>query len=237
MRGRRDAAASRRAALFLDRDGTIIRDTGYLDRAGGVDLLPGAREALRRARRTHRLFLFSNQSGVSRGYFTWKQVDAVNRRLFRLLGQGTRIFDACCMAAEHPDAPAVYRKPSPRFILECIDQFALEPAACWMIGDRLSDLQAGLRAGIRAALVAPGDTADPALAACVRAHAVPVFATLAACIAAIQASCEANQKPAAGTVPPVTPSAWTARSRGSRRSACSATRGRCASAARPSGPG
>ena len=186
MRGRRDAAASRRAALFLDRDGTIIRDIGYLDRAGGVDLLPGAREALRRARRTHRLFLFSNQSGVSRGYFTWAQVAAVNRRLSRLLGDGGRLFDACCMAAEHPDAPAVYRKPSPGFILECIDQFALDPAACWMVGDRLSDLQAGLRAGVRAALVTSGGAIDPALAGYLRSHAVPAFASLADCIAAIQ---------------------------------------------------
>ena len=186
MRGKRETAAPRRAALFLDRDGTLIRDMGYLDRAAGVELLPGAREALRRAHRTHRLFLFSNQSGVSRGYFTWAQVDAVNRRLFRLLGDGGHLFDACCMAAEHPDAPAVYRKPSPRFILECIDQFALDPGACWMVGDRQSDLQAGLRAGVRAALVTNGGAPDPALAGFLRAHAVPSFASLADCIAAIQ---------------------------------------------------
>ena len=186
MRGGAEAARLRRGALFLDRDGTIIRDAGYLARAEGVELLPGVRAALRRAHRTHRLFLFSNQSGVSRGYFTWAQVDAVNRRLFRLLGNGERLFDACCMAAEHPDAPAVYRKPSPRFILECIDQFALDPGACWMVGDRLSDLQAGLRAGVRAALVTSGGAIDPALADYLRSHAVPAFASLAECIAAIQ---------------------------------------------------
>jgi D-glycero-D-manno-heptose 1,7-bisphosphate phosphatase len=182
MRGRRDTAAPRRAALFLDRDGTLIRDRGYLDRADGVELLPGAREALRRAHRTHRLFLFSNQSGVSRGYFTWAQVDAVNRRLFRLLGNGERLFDACCMAAEHPDAPAVYRKPSPRFILECIDQFALDPGACWMVGDRLSDLQAGLRAGIHAALVTNGKPVEEPLAEYLRRHAIPAYTSLAAFI-------------------------------------------------------
>ena len=186
MRGGAEAARLRRGALFLDRDGTIIRDAGYLARAEGVELLPGVRAALRRAHRTHRLFLFSNQSGVSRGYFTWAQVDAVNRRFFRLLGNGERLFDACCMAAEHPDAPAVYRKPSPRFILECIDQFALDPGACWMVGDRLSDLQAGLRAGVRAALVTSGGAIDPALAGYLRSHAVPAFASLADCIAAIQ---------------------------------------------------
>ena len=184
MRNSRDATALRRAALFLDRDGTIIHDAGYLDCPDGVELLPGAREALHRAHRTHRLFLFSNQSGIGRGYYTWKQLDAINRRLFKLLG-GKYLFDAVCMAAERPDEPSAYRKPSPRFILECIDQFELNPNACWMIGDRLSDLQAGLRAGVQAALVTSGNAPDPALAGYLRAHALPSFDSLADCVAAI----------------------------------------------------
>ncbi|NLF22973.1 MAG: HAD-IIIA family hydrolase [Lentisphaerae bacterium] len=174
-------------ALFIDRDDTIIRDACYLDRPEGVVLLPGARRALQRARRTHRLFLFSNQSGIGRGYYGWEQADAVNARMFRLLGIGDPLFDAVCMAPESPGRPAVYRKPSPRFILECIDQFALDPDACWMVGDRLSDIQAGLRAGIRAALVTHGNPVAPELADYLRAHAVPVYPTLGDCVAAIQA--------------------------------------------------
>ncbi len=179
MRKASKPLVERRGALFLDRDDTIIRDARYLDRVEGVELLPGVREALRRARRTHRLFLFSNQSGVSRGYFTWEQVDAVNERLLSLLGQGDGLFDAACMAAEHPDVPAVYRKPSPRFILECIDQFGLDPDACWMVGDRLSDVQAGVRAGIHAALVTNGKPVEEPLAEYLRLHALPSYASLA----------------------------------------------------------
>ncbi len=187
MRSGSESRSVRRGGIFIDRDDTIIVDARYLDNPDGVILLPGVRAALHRAARTHRLFLFSNQSGVSRGYFTWQQVDAVNARMFALLGGGEKLFAATCMAAESPGEPGVYRKPSPRFILECIDQFALDPGACWMVGDRLSDLQAGIRAGIRAALIAPPDRpADEGLSAYVRRHAIPVYATLAAFLKTIR---------------------------------------------------
>ncbi|MDD5708605.1 MAG: HAD-IIIA family hydrolase [Kiritimatiellae bacterium] len=171
----------RRAALFLDRDGTVIADEGYLAAAPGVRLLPGVRRALQLARRTHRLFLFSNQSGISRGYFGWSDVDAVNRRMLKLLRLPEPVFDAVCMAPEHPGEPAVYRKPSPRFILESIAQFDLDPGQCWMLGDRLSDLQAGARACIRSALIAGSRQALPDdLAAYVQTHGVPVYPSVLA---------------------------------------------------------
>jgi D-glycero-D-manno-heptose 1,7-bisphosphate phosphatase len=61
-----------------------------------------------------------------------------------------------CVAPEHPDQPSVYRKPSPRFILECIERYQLDPRTCWMIGDRRTDWQAGLNAGIRSCAVRSG---------------------------------------------------------------------------------
>ena len=172
------------SALFLDRDGTLIHDTGYLSDPSGVLLLPGVRRALRQAHRRHRLFLFSNQSGIGRGYCTWEDVEAVNDRMFSLLGNGARLFDAVCMAAEHPDVPLVYRKPSPRFILESIDQFGLDPDACWMVGDKMIDLQVGMRAGVRAALVTGGATPDARLAAFLRRNALPSYFSLAEFVAA-----------------------------------------------------
>lgn len=178
-----DCERMRRSAIFLDRDGTLIHDTGYLADPLGVVLLPGVRQALRQAHRRHRLFLFSNQSGISRGYCTWEDVEAVNDRMFCLLGNGARLFDAVCMAAEHPDMPLVYRKPSPRFILESIDQFGLDPDACWMVGDKMIDLQVGMRAGVRAALVTGGATPDAALAVFLRRHALPSYFSLAEFVA------------------------------------------------------
>mgnify|MGYP001040825792 CR=1 FL=1 len=168
-----------RAGLFLDRDDTLIEDARYLGDAIGVRPLPGVRQALRRAGRKYRLFVFSNQSGIGRGYYGWEAAEAVQRRMEALLGLSKRGFDAVCYAPERPDETPVYRKPSPRFILECIQHFALDPAQCWMVGDRLSDLRAGIRAGIRAALVNPtGRALDRELAVYLRRNGIFSYASL-----------------------------------------------------------
>jgi D-glycero-D-manno-heptose 1,7-bisphosphate phosphatase len=170
------------AALFLDRDGTIIRDAGFLSDPGGVALLDGAGEALRRAAQTHRLYLFTNQSGIGRGYYTLEQARAVNARLLELLQLPPPGFAGVCIAPEAPDQPAVYRKPSPRFILESIARDGLDPARCWMLGDRLSDLQAGVNAGIRAALILNRDHFKEETRRFCEARAIPVFESLAAAL-------------------------------------------------------
>lgn len=173
----------RRGGLFLDRDGTLIVDKGYLATPDGVRLAPGVRRALLMARRTHRLFVFSNQSGISRGYFGWDAVDAVNARMLELLRLPAPAFDDLCMAAEHPDIPPQYRKPSPRFILESLSAFGLDPEQSWMVGDRLSDLQSGQRAGIRSSLIATGPLpAD--LEDYVRRHRMPVHPSVLAFVRA-----------------------------------------------------
>jgi len=144
-------------ALFLDRDGTLIVDKHYLADPAGVELLPGVVDGLRRARDLgYRLFLFSNQSGVSRGYYTLEDALRVNDRMEKLIGLPAPLFDGVCMATETPDQPMVYRKPSPRFIHEMIAHHTLDPQQCIMVGDRETDIEAGLAAGIRAAALANG---------------------------------------------------------------------------------
>ena len=162
-----------RGAFFFDRDGTLIHDAGYLSDPALVALLPGVRETLLALRGAgFLLFLFTNQSGVARGYFGMEAVEAVNARLARLLGaESGPFFDGVCVAPEHPDAPPVYRKPCPRYILETIAARGLAPEACAMVGDRTSDLQAGVNAGIRAIRYC-GDIDDPAAAAFAREHAL-----------------------------------------------------------------
>ena len=131
-------------ALFLDRDGTLIEYKPYLHKPEDVALLPGTIEALRRAQAGgFKLFLFTNQSGVGRGYFTLEDVHQVHLRLLELIGLGSSLFTEICIAPEHPSRPSDYRKPSPRFILEMIDRYALLPHKCWMIGDSRSDWEAG----------------------------------------------------------------------------------------------
>lgn len=168
-----------RAALFLDRDGTIIQDAGFLSDPAGVVLLEGVKAALRRVLRTHRLYLFTNQSGIGRGFYTLEQALAVNARMEELLDLPPPGFSGVCMAPEAPEAPMVYRKPSPRYILETIRNDSLDPARCWMFGDRLSDLQAGVNAGIHAAAVRNPDHFNEEMCRFCQEHALPVFDSLA----------------------------------------------------------
>jgi D-glycero-D-manno-heptose 1,7-bisphosphate phosphatase len=147
-------------AVFLDRDGTLIENRHYLASPDGVALLPGVREAIAAVRnRGAKLFLFTNQSGVGRGYFTLADVEAVNRRMIDLLGLGADLFTAVCIAPERPDEPVAYRKPSPRFIQEMLAEHRIAAEAAWMVGDSPVDWQAGLAAGVRvAALVGQAAT-------------------------------------------------------------------------------
>ena len=162
-------------ALFLDRDGTLIVDKVYLADPAGVELLPGAAAALRRARGLgYRLFLFTNQSGIGRGLHTLEDTDRVNARMEELLGLPRPLFDARCIAPEAPGQPVAYRKPSPRFILETIAAYQLDPAGCWMVGDSPADIGAALAAGIKAAAVRTGKI-DPDTFPEVAAGLVPVF--------------------------------------------------------------
>ncbi len=167
-------------ALFLDRDGTLIIDKVYLADPAGVELIPGTTAALRRARELgYKLFLFTNQSGIGRGYHTIEDTYRVNARMEELIGLEAPLFDAVCIAQESPDQPAVYRKPSPRFILEMRARHGLDPAQCWMVGDSAADIGAGLAAKIKVAAVRTGKK-DPAALPEVATHRVPVFDTFAA---------------------------------------------------------
>jgi len=143
-----------RRALFLDRDGTVIVHIPYLHKPDEVELAPRAREALVRAREAgFSLYLFTNQSGVGRGLFGLEDVHAVNRRMIELLALGEDIFAGICIAPESPDMPPLYRKPSPRYIVETCAADGLDPRQCWMIGDSPTDWEAGQAAGIHSVAV------------------------------------------------------------------------------------
>lgn len=148
-------------AIFLDRDGTLIENRHFVGSPEQVCLLPGAREGLTRALDAGALlFLFTNQSGVGRGYFTMQDVRRVNDRMIDLLGLGGDPFTRICVAPERPDQPSAYRKPSPRFIREMLLEHGIAAERAWMLGDSPSDWEAGLNAGIRTAAIVPGPESD-----------------------------------------------------------------------------
>lgn len=166
-------------ALFLDRDGTLIIDKVYLADPAGVELIPGTTEALRRARELgYKLFLFSNQSGIGRGYHTMADTLRVNVRMEEMIGLGSPLFAGTCIAPETPDQPQVYRKPSPRFLLEMIAQHQLDPAQCFLVGDSAADIGAAVAGGVKPIAVRTGKV-DPATLPEVAKHRVPVFPSLA----------------------------------------------------------
>ena len=173
--------------IILDRDGVINFDSDlFIKSPAEWKPIPGSLEAIVRLKQNgYRVVVATNQSGIGRGYYTLADAERCNARLVELLGLGADVFTDICIAPEAPDQPAVYRKPSPRFILESIARHGLDPAHSWMVGDRESDLLAGLNAGIRAAGVCTGKYDAAAWASRLPAGAV-LFADLPAFVASLR---------------------------------------------------
>ena len=111
-------------AIILDRDGTLIEHIEYLKNPNEVKILPGVREGLKFLKDSNvKLFLHTNQSGVGRGLYTLSDVWACNKRMENLLALGDRIFKRICIAGEKPNQTIVYRKPSPKFVVEIANDF------------------------------------------------------------------------------------------------------------------
>jgi D-glycero-D-manno-heptose 1,7-bisphosphate phosphatase len=141
-------------AVFLDRDGTIIQEKSFLHRPEDVSFIAGAELALKRLQTAgFLLFIVSNQSGVGRGYFTLADVDAVNQRLKEEAGKFGVHFQKIYIAPEIPGTPSHGRKPSPQFLFDARDEFSLNLAECAMIGDKLSDLECGWKAGVKTSIL------------------------------------------------------------------------------------
>ncbi len=141
-------------AVFLDRDGTLIEERHYLHRPEDVALLPGVGSALATLQAAgFRLFIVSNQSGVGRGYFSLHDVHRVNERLLEALAPHGVRFEKIYIAPEAPEAPSRGRKPSPQFFFDARQEFGLNLAVSYMIGDKRLDLEAGWNAGLKACIL------------------------------------------------------------------------------------
>ncbi len=145
-----------RPALFLDRDGVLVEETGYLHRAEEARLIPGATAAVAAAARAGLpVVLITNQAGIGRGYYGWAEFQAVQEKIAADLAAGGGAFDlvlACPFHAagqppyRHPDHPC--RKPRPGMILRAAEMLGLDLAGSWVVGDRAIDLEAGRAAGL-----------------------------------------------------------------------------------------
>jgi D-glycero-D-manno-heptose 1,7-bisphosphate phosphatase len=169
-------------AVFLDRDGTLIEERHYLHRPEDVALFPGATVALMRLQHHgFKLFIVSNQSGVGRGYFTMAEVERVNQHLLAEFHTAGVHFDKIYVAPEAPDAPSRGRKPSPQFLFDAREEFGLDLAQSYMIGDKLIDLECGWNAGLKGCiLVRTGYGAEQEREFAAQLRAGPVTDDLAA---------------------------------------------------------
>ena len=144
-------------AVFLDRDGTLVEEVGYLHDPQQVVLIGGAAEAIRLLNEAHvPALLVVNQAGIGRGYYSEAQMWATQRALEEQLAAVGARCDGFYFCPHHPDEGCECRKPRPGMLRQAAAEHGLELQASYLVGDKLSDLQAGRRAGCHAVLVRTG---------------------------------------------------------------------------------
>ena len=148
-------------AIFLDRDGTLNEDPGYINDPNKIVLFPETGEALSVLKKYgFFLIVISNQSGIARGLMTSKDVDAVNDKINFLLSEYKVKVDAFYYCPAHPDysndEECECRKPSPKLLFEATKEFNIDLPKSYFIGDSVSDIQCGKNAGLKTILVRTG---------------------------------------------------------------------------------
>lgn len=149
-----------KAAVFLDRDGVVIEDRGFLREADQVELIPGVADLVGILnRRQIPVIVVTNQSGIGRDMISWDEFCNVNNRMDALLlDQGGGHIDALLACAAHKEASGQYRvprhswrKPFPGMFFAARDRLGCDLAKSWMIGDRWTDIRAAKRGGLAGA--------------------------------------------------------------------------------------
>ena len=144
-------------AVFLDRDNTLIEDTGYLADPEGVRLLPGVELALKSLEQAgYYLVVVTNQSGIARGLLTEDALEAIHERMVESLARKGAHIDEIYYCPYHADGTVAQyavdsdlRKPNPGMLLQAAEDLDVDLSASWMVGDSPRDIEAGQRAGCR----------------------------------------------------------------------------------------
>jgi D-glycero-D-manno-heptose 1,7-bisphosphate phosphatase len=146
-------------AVFLDRDGTLIKDLNYAADQEQVVLLPGAAEALRTMRELgFKLIVISNQSGVGRRMISPKQAAAVHSKFVCLLRQAGVALDGVYYCPHAPSAECDCRKPLPGLVLLAAKEHSIDLTRSVFVGDKQTDVETGTNAGMRSLLLTPRRT-------------------------------------------------------------------------------
>lgn len=150
-------------AVFLDRDGTLNPDPGYISDPDTFNLFPGVGEALARLQHAgFLLILITNQSGIARGLITNEQLAAIHEKMQTQLNAAGARIDAIYHCPHHPDYPPVdgvsdcnCRKPRPGLIERALRDHKIDPASSYMVGDRSSDIKIALATAVKPIFIGP----------------------------------------------------------------------------------
>jgi D,D-heptose 1,7-bisphosphate phosphatase len=142
-------------ALFIDRDGTLMKDVDYCGDPRDVEVFKGASDALRLLKgHGYKLIIITNQSGIGRGYFDEAAYRAVEQELACQIGPD--LIDGSYFCPHVPEDKCDCRKPGPAMVLQAAKDHGIDLARSSFIGDKESDLQCGRRAGVKTILVLTG---------------------------------------------------------------------------------
>lgn len=152
---------NQRSAVFLDRDGTLLDDPGYLSSPEGIVFFPDVVDSLTRLQASgYLLVVVTNQSGIGRGYFSEETGLEVNLRMWELLGRQGVYLAGLYYCRHHPDAGCLCRKPETLMAQRGFSDFRIQPETSWMVGDAMKDIQMGVMAGLRSILVMTGKSPE-----------------------------------------------------------------------------
>ena len=154
----------KRPAVFIDRDGTISEEVGYVNHPSRYRVFPYAADAVRLLNEAGWLaVLVTNQAGVARGYFAEEMIGAVHGLLAAELERGGARLDAVYYCPHHPTVgeppyrlDCDCRKPRPGLLRRAAEEMGVELSRCWMVGDRYGDVELARNAGTRSAFVLTG---------------------------------------------------------------------------------
>jgi heptosyltransferase-2 len=163
--------------VFLDRDGTTNRDTGYIKTPDELQIFPGAVEAVARLKQAGaRVVMITNQSGVGRGLFSVETLGAIHARLRAVFEAGGAPFDGLYYCPHHPDDGCACRKPGTAMIERAVADLGLDLSRAYVVGDQRRDIDLARRIGAKGILVTTGPTSAQALEELRQEGAAPDYA-------------------------------------------------------------